>query len=72
MNRVADICILAAVAAAVLLGLFTETDWHPKKYFRTWIGILIGTLVVCLISVSLVITFGDPEQVWILAWLLYD
>lgn len=71
MDRVADICILVAVATVFLLGFSIEYDWSLKLRFRTWISILVGTLVVCLASIELVILFGDPKQVWILAWLLY-
>jgi len=72
VNRVADVCILLALVVTVLLGASIERHWSPKRYFRTWIGILVGTLVVCLVSVELVILFGNPRQVWIFAWLLFD
>lgn len=71
MERFADVCTIIFVVAALLLGIFTETNW-PKKHFGTWIAILCATLSATLISVVLVVLFGNADQMWTLGWLLFD
>lgn len=71
MERFADVCTIIFVVAALLLGIFVETKW-PKKYFVTWIVIICATLATTLISVVLVVLFGNANQMWTLGWLLYD
>lgn len=72
MEGFANICIFVAVIAATALYAIVETNWSPKKYFITWIVILIGTLATTVISVVLALIYGNAEQIWALAWLLPD
>ena len=72
MERFADVCTIIFIVAALLLGIFTETNWKPKKYFTTWIVVICVALATTLISVVFVVLYGNADQMWTLSWLLFD